>query len=336
MATYIYSASQISTQEPFNRTFFDNPVKCSQRYCRCIEADYKQFVSPISARRMGPLLKRAIATTVKALEQSEITNPDAIICGTGLGCIENTEKFLTAMIENEETCLQPTFFINSTHNTVASQIATHLKCNGYNNTFAHLGISFESALMDAVMMFDLGMISNAVVGAHDEMTPTYNKLFEKVKYWDAPLGECSVSFVIGKENKDGSLCRLLDTDICYSTDIAYVCKRLLSFLERNDMTVRDINIVVSGRNGDSRFDSSYNELLGQLFPDGVAECQYKHIFGESFTASSYGMLLGSEIIQQQKVPESFVFGKKHAAKYDTVLCINSFKSKDWSFILLSK
>lgn len=336
MATYIYSASQISTQEPFDGTFFNNPVKCGQKYCRCVEADYRQFVSPISARRMGPLLKRAIATTVKALEQSGITNPDAIICGTGLGCIENTEKFLNAMIENEETCLQPTFFINSTHNTIASQIATHLKCNGYNNTFAHLGISFESALMDAVMLFELGMISNGVVGAHDEMTPTYNKLFEKVRYWDAPLGECSVSFVLGRDYKEGSLCRLLDTDLCHSSDIGYVCGRLLSFLERNDMTIGDIDIVVSGRNGDSRFDCSYTALLDQLFPNGAAECHYKHIFGESFTAASYGMLLGSEIIHQQKVPEPFVFGEKRAAKFDAVLCINSFKSRDWSFILLGK
>lgn len=336
MATYIYSASQISNQEPFDRTFFNNPVKCSQSYSRCIEADYKQFVSPIAARRMGLLLKRAIATAVKALEQSEVTDPDAIICGTGLGCIENTEKFLNDMIENGEICLQPTSFINSTHNTMASQIATHLKCNGYNNTYAHLGISFESALMDAVMMFDLGLISNVVVGAYDEMTPTYYKLFEKVKYWDAPLGECSVSFVIGKDYKDGSLCRLLDIDICYSMDISFVYMRLLSFLERNKIRPMDIKIVVSGRNGDSRFDGGYNDLLGQLCLDGVAECHYKHIFGESFTAGSYGMLLGIEIIQQQKVPEPFAFGKKRAAEYDTVLCINSFKSKDWSFILLSK
>ena len=49
--------------------------------------------------------------------------PDAIITGTGLGCLEDTEKFLTAMVTNKEEFLTPTSFIQSTHNTVSAQIA---------------------------------------------------------------------------------------------------------------------------------------------------------------------------------------------------------------------
>ena len=336
MSIFINSAAQISTQNPLDDSFFAHPAVCTQKYCRAVEADYRQFLSPGAARRMGPLLKRAVATTVTALGKAGIANPDAIICGTGLGCIENTEKFLTSMIENGETCMQPTLFINSTHNTIASQVATFLKCNGYNSTYAHLGISFESALMDAVMMLETGRIGNALVGAHDEMTPTYFKLFEKVDYWQAPHGECSVSFVIGNERTPNSLCRLLDTDLFHSSDIGQVLQRALRFLAKNGLEPSGIGLAVTGRNGDARYDGSYDSLLAGLFPEGVAECRYKHVFGESFTAPAYGLLLGSLILFNGTVPETFLYGGEPSCGCDTILCINSFKSKDWSFILLGK
>ena len=60
------------------------------------------------ARRLGKLLKRAIVTAKQALGE---TIPEAIITGTGLGCIENTEKFLVSMLENDEEYLQPTYFM---------------------------------------------------------------------------------------------------------------------------------------------------------------------------------------------------------------------------------
>jgi len=336
MSIFINSAAQISTQAPLDDSFFAHPVECAQMYCRSVEADYKRFVPPAAARRMGPLLKRAVATSVTALGKAGVTDPGAIICGTGLGCIENTEKFLTSMIENGETCLQPTLFINSTHNTIASQIATFLGCNGYNSTYAHLGISFESALMDAVMMLETGQTADALVGAHDEMTPTYFKLFGMADYWRAPHGECSVSFVIGNARTPDSLCRLLDVDLFHSSGSEQVIGRLERFLGKNGITAQEIDLVVTGCNGDGRYDGSYDSLLDGLFPDGVARCRYKHVFGESFTAPAYGLLLGSMILREGTVPEPFIHGGKRPGECRTILCVNSFKSKDWSFILIGK
>ena len=44
-----------------------------------------------------------------------------------------------------ENCLKPSLFMQSTHNTIGSLIGIVLKCHGYNNTYSHEGISFESA-----------------------------------------------------------------------------------------------------------------------------------------------------------------------------------------------
>lgn len=336
MSVYIKSIAQVSTQTPLDDGFFRQPQVCAGPYVRCVEADYKAFISPVAARRMGPVLKRAIATSVAALKQAGVEDPDAIVCGTGLGCIENTEKFLSAMIENNETCLQPTFFINSTHNTIASQVATFLKCHGYNSTYAHLGISFESALMDVLMQMELGMISTALVGGHDEMTPTYFKLFDKVKYWDAPMGECAVSVVIGKDRGEGDLCELKDVDLMYSPSNGELSSRLAAFLGRHGLAAGDIDCIVTGRNGDSRYDGSYDSFLADNFAGDILECRYKHVFGESFTAPAYGLLLASEILHTGTVPEAYICGGKAGEELRNILIVNSFQSKDWSFVLLGR
>lgn len=336
MAVYIDSYALISTQTPLDEGWFRNPSECAAPYVRCVEADYKEFISPIMARRMGPILKRAIATSVAALKAAGVEDPDAIVCGTGLGCIENTEKFLSAMIDNNESCLQPTFFINSTHNTVASQVATFLKCNGYNSTYAHLGISFESALMDVLMQMELGKIHTALVGGHDEMTPTYFKLFDKVSYWQAPVGECAASFVLSDRPSAGAKCSLMDVDLAYSPSRVQLRARVEALLGRHGLKASDISCVVTGRDGDTRYDSSYDGFMEDVFGQDVLECRYRHVFGESFTAPAYGLALGAEILDTASVPQTFVWAGKAAEKLDNVLVVNCFQSKDWSFILLGK
>ena len=118
---------------------------------------------------MGKLFKRAIVTSVQAMGDFPVEKLDAIITGTGLGCIENTENFIS-MLDNDEECLHPTELLCSPpHNTISSQIALYLEMyNGYNNI--HRGTSFDSALYDAFIQMKLGMISSALVGGHDEMT----------------------------------------------------------------------------------------------------------------------------------------------------------------------
>lgn len=108
---------------------------------------------------------------------------DGILTGTGLGCIGSTEIFLNALLEDGEEGLSPTSFMLSTHNTISSQIAIALKCHNYNITYSHRGISFDSALFDAVLKFQLGQFSNAMVIGADEMTEAYFQMFEKTSKW---------------------------------------------------------------------------------------------------------------------------------------------------------
>ena len=194
---YLLSAAQISAQEPLCDNWVDNPVPLTEPLTRSREADYKQFIPPLEARRMGKILKRAIATARTAIQQAGIDIPEAIITGTGLGCIENTEIFLDALCRDGEDQMMPTRFMQSTHNTISSIVAINLRAHGYNTTYAHNTVSFQSALMDAMLQLRRGKIANAMVCAHDEMTPSYHALLCKGGYLkDKHAAECALSMIL--------------------------------------------------------------------------------------------------------------------------------------------
>ena len=213
---YLLSATQISAQQPLCEAWKDNPEPLTEPLTRSREADYKQFIPPLEARRMGRILKRAIATASTALSQAGVTTPDAIITGTGLGCIENTEIFLDALCREGEDQMMPTRFMNSTHNTISSVVAIALHAHGYNTTYAHNTVSFQSALMDALVQLQGGGIGNALVCAHDEMTPGYHALLCKGGYLAGKkAAECAVSMVLSTQPAGKALCEVADVRILY-------------------------------------------------------------------------------------------------------------------------
>lgn len=323
MNIYIKSCAQISVQEPLSDKWFTEPIKHEAPYVRALDPDYKPFINPVAARRMGLILKRAMATSITALRDAEVEMPDAIVTATGLGCIENTEKFLKALSEQGENCLQPTFFINSTHNTIGSYIAVQMKCHGYNNTHVHRGISFESAILDAFVKIKLGKLNNALVGAHDEMTPDYFTLLNRVGFWDGGFaGETAVSMVLAKEGD----VKLAGVEILYMPKEQNLIDAVTRLCAENNISVNDIDLLVTGRNNDDDNNKAYNEFE-DLFNLRDKSESYKNIFGESFTASAYGIYYAYECLKKGINPK----GKN----VKNVLIYNHYENKDHSLIFLT-
>lgn len=220
---YIRSAAQISVQKPLCEDWMTDPVRLSGEYLRSQDPDFKQFLNPMQARRMGLILKRAIAVSLTALKDAGIECPDAIFTGTGLGCMENTENFLSAMCRDGEEMLPPTYFMMSTHNTISSAVAILLRCHGYNCTYSQKDISFESALLDAFIQLQAGRMGNALVGSHDETTPDTYRLLRGAGYFDGTVtaAEASSAFVLSADSgslnlSKGPLCELADVQILHS------------------------------------------------------------------------------------------------------------------------
>ena len=336
---YIYSASQISVQSALTDEWFDSPVAIDEPYRRSVDPDFKTYIPPLEARRMGKILKRAIVTSMSALENSGCEKVDAIITGTGLGCIENTEFFLDALSRDGEQLLKPTYFMQSTHNTISSLVGIKMKCNGYNITYAHKELSFESAMDDAWLQFRLRMIDSALVGGHDEMTPSYFKLLEKAGYLGQEselAGETAVSFVIGSKPKDKHLCRFGGIRMMYCPDNEEISRQLHELLDSVNIPMDYVSGVLTSMNGNAGHDAYISKLCGNLFPD-IPLLRYKHLFGESYTASGLGLYVAATCLSKGRIPESLYVDATSCKplKPKALLLLNTTDEKCCSLMLVT-
>lgn len=143
-------------------------------------SEIRQYVKPLEARRMGKIMKSALLYSLKALEQASVETPDAIITATKLGCLEFSENLLRQLSDNGEQMLSPTWFMQSTHNTIGSTIAIRTHCHGYNMTYTQGERSLEWALRDARLLLASGKAKTILVGLHEESTPYFSALMKRL------------------------------------------------------------------------------------------------------------------------------------------------------------
>jgi hypothetical protein len=90
-------------------------------------------------------------------------------------------------------------------------------------------------------------------------------------------------------------------------------KNIIAFLSSQSLTINDIDLIISGRNGDKKNDAVYDVLNASVFA-GKLVINYKHLCGEYPTATSFALWLASVIIQQKKVPEVLIEEEKETGK----------------------
>ncbi len=144
------------------------------------EPDYTGIIPPMQLRRMSKAVRMGIGAARECLQEAGLERPDAIVAGTALGCLADTEVFLKKMVVQEEQLLTPTPFIQSTHNTVAGQIALATGCHGYNNTIVQRGHSFENAVLCAALFLTENPGQTVLAGGVDELTDTTFGLMQRV------------------------------------------------------------------------------------------------------------------------------------------------------------
>ena len=268
--------------------------------------------------------------------------------GTGLGCIEDSEKFLDAIIDNDEQFLTPTAFIQSTHNTVAAQIALHLQCKAYNFTYVNGANSFESALFDAFMQLKHFNKENILIGGVDEIAPYTFSMYEmigKVKQsgeevnFKNPqtkgiaLAEGATFFALSNNKTNNSCAEVLDVMLFNAFKDDEVVE-INTFLSKNNLSVADLDVVFLGVNADAHQQEFYNRM-NAIFSE-IPQAYYQHISGSYDTASAFGMKVAAEIIQKQQFPKAVQYNEIEPNKMEKVLLINQFNNTDFSFVLLSK
>jgi len=342
MKLYIRSASAISPQQTFGDVpFLAETVIYNTPRLAAIEPDYKPFLDPKLSRRMSRVIKMGVATAKDCLQQADLVLPDAIITGTAYGCVEDTNVFLTRIIEQEEEMLPPTAFIQSTHNTVAAQIALMLQCHAYNNTFVHKSFSFESALMDTAMLFAENEASTILVGGIDEITDANYVIFsrfdtyKKGNFTNTDLysvnspgtiaGEGAAFFVLANEASANDMACLDAFQTFYKpVDME---QDILNFLFANAVTLEEIDLIISGKNGDAITDVPLDLLEKGLFKNNQI-AHYKHLCGEYPTSSSFALWMAANAVKNGALPGLDASIKK-------VLICTHYQNKYWSLMLVS-
>jgi len=347
---YINGIGCVSAQDTTNLDLnITDYQELDQDVVSVFKPNYRAYIKPAMIRRMSNGVKAGVVASSIALNEAGVDMPDAIITGSGMGCLKDSEKFLEAIINNDEQFLTPTSFIQSTHNTVGAQIALGLKCKSYNVTYVHQATSFESSLLDAMMMIDEGSES-ILVGGVDEIGPhtTENhKLIGHVKKESdlkegllkssskgAVFSEGSQFFVLENKKAEHTYAQLMDVAIFDELKENEVEEKLQDFLERNSLNISDIDVVILGVNGDANYNSFYENLIAKSFPD-TQQLYYKHLSGEYNTVSAFGLWTACKLIKSQKIPVTLKLNHKKVSSIKHILLYNQYLGKSHSFTLLS-
>ncbi len=350
--TYINGLGCISAQETFDTVFLEKAEINENDTLLAVKPPvYKDFISSVPIRRMAKGVKNGIVASTLAIREANVATVDAIITGTGMGCIEDSEKFLKAIIDNKEEFLTPTSFVQSTHNTVGAQIALGLQCKAYNLTYVNGSVSFESAVLDAKLKIEEEETNTILVGGIDENADYTTSLFrlagfikkeneEPCKVLNpttkgAVYGEGATFFVLENEKKNTTYAEVIDIEIINKLDVNEVGTKIIDFLKANKLQVSDIDAVVLGNNGDIEFDDYYKILSKNTF-ENTPQVYYKQLSGEYNAASAFGLWVGSKIIKTQEIPEIVSVNNLKKTTYKNVLLYNQYRGIDHSFTLISK
>ncbi len=303
---FVNAASTISHQPTFGEKGFSGTFTRLEKGSELFQPVYREYIDPVMLRRMSRILRMGVASATDALWQAGASSPSGIIVGTGLGCLQDTEKFLANFL-TLEGLIPPTAFILSTHNTIAGQISLSLGCHSYNITHTQNTLSFEMALLDGIMKLEEGG-DDILIGAADEHIPFLDKVAAEWGYDDRVLTSGVSFFVLSGSASEKSLAEVIDTTVFTGT-----CDKkemIDKFLEGHGLRRDEVDLLLQG--------GKPSEDLAGFDCDMV---DYAGLCGLYPTASAFAFHYGIDFL------ESAGTGKK-------VLIVNELNPLSLGLILL--
>ena len=340
---YIHQMSCISPQQTFSNIHLETVNDAQENQMKVIEPSYKDIPSGI-LRRMGKAVRIAVGAALPIIKQQL----DGIIIGTANGGMEDCIKFLNQIVDYNEGMLTPGNFVQSTANSVAAQLGLTQLNNGYNTTHVHLGWAFENALLDVSMLINEYPENNYLVGSVDEIS-NYNVNINFLDGWyktthvsnqdlykthsnGSIAGEGAAMFTVNLK-AESALAKVDAIHIFRTENETTVKEQLDIFFAKNNVQNLEIELLISGENGDARLSKYYNTIENAFEPN-VSVARYKHLIGEYPTSSSFALWLACHILHVQNVPQS-ILKKNQKKTYKKCLLYNTGRGDQHSFILVS-
>lgn len=353
MNYYINGIGIVSPQKTYNNSdFLPEAISYHHNSLTSVVPDFKEYINAIQLRRLSRMLRIGLTAAIICTRDSGVTKPDGIITATGYGFLNDTAKFVSEMLGQEEKHLTPTFFMQGTYNALSGLVALTLKCNGYNNTYVNKGFSFETSLHDAIMQLHGKEATSFLVGAYDEAGEVQYKVNSRVNHYKKEhissldlfshkttgslQGEAAAFFSLEKEKGENCWCVLKGIKMIFKPVSAeQLGEELNDFMKKNNIPINDIDVLVNGVSGDLQNDKILTELTSSFFQQ-IPEVRFKHLSGEYCTASAFGLWLGASILKKQQIPSVVQFNKVQSSlPIRNVLLINQYMGRNYSFILLT-
>ncbi len=281
------------------------------------EPEYTPHIAPMQLRRMSKPVRMGVFAA-KNLVENITEELAAINVASAYGLLKDSELFLAQLLDREEQMLNPTSFIQSTHNTVAGSIALALACSEHNLTYVHSGHSFENALLDLKLLStEKNNDQHFLLGGTDECTPSFLKIFQQFGIYqsndnpDAPMaGEGGVYFLLSN-NKEKSIAAIKDFNFWVSENDEEIIAKISAFLESNNVTDEGKEVFVSG-NTKTTFTSKIYSKIQQMYFANDTEITFKNYCGEYPTAVGFGIAIAVHSVHKGNANRAVVlnnFGK---------------------------
>lgn len=343
---FIKDLQCISHQQTYDQKFFQEPlIKICDFQYSATEPSYQELIPAGVLRRMSKIIRMGVGTGMPLLQRHrEISG---IIIGTAHGGVDDSMKFLGQIEQYDEGTLTPTNFVQSTPNSLAGVLSMMSGCDGYNNTHVHEGLAFENALIDAFMFLEENPCT-ILVGAADEIS-AWNLNIDRLKGFyksyaihpDSLLrsetpgtisGEGATMFVISSSPED-ALAKITDVSHISTDETDDARNMIQELLTRNQISNKEVDVCITGMNGDVRTDHFYSEICGRLFPDSGI-CFFKHLTGEYPTATAFAVWFATHLLNDHKIPSDFIY-RGFDKKPKNILIYNHYFGTQHGAILLS-
>lgn len=326
MAIYINGIGVISPQASFEGGIQAPLAEAEAAFFSCQEPVYKQYIPRKILRRMSRVVRMGLSSAQKALGEQAPEQIDAIVAGTAWGCVQDTEKFLDTIVEHQEQYLTPTAFVQSTHNTVAGQIALLQKNNGYNMTYVQGVVSFETALLDASLLLAEQRAQQVLAIGIDELTPQLKQLLEHLNcaQVDQPMGEGSNCFILSQTANTETLAQVSGVRTLYRPKEGQITTAIEQLLATANSSPEEVDLILS---------TTAQPLALANWNTTVPRLGYEHLCGYYPTNAAFGMAMAAQLLQGD-ASVATALDWKASSKPKQILIFNQHESAHCGLILL--
>jgi 3-oxoacyl-[acyl-carrier-protein] synthase II len=349
---YINGVGLISPQRTFNNEeFLPEIATYDKNVLSCVVPDFKAYINPIQLRRLNRMLRIGLSASTICLRDAHPNTMDGIVTATGYGFLSDTAVFMNEMLSQHEQHVAPTHFMQSTYNALGGLVALSIQCKGYNNTYVSKGFAFENALDDVLLQLNENPRQHFLIGAFDEAAQSQLNTHTRLGYFKQQQvssmslfeqqsagtlqGEGAAFFCISGERSESTWCTLHDIHTLYKpASEAELFAETDRFLLRHGLSYSNIDLLISGENGDPGNDRLLQALARQKLAQ-VARARFKHLCGEYCTATSFALWLAASILKKQTVP-AVLSATPVPQKVSTILVANQYLGNNYSLMLLSR